>query len=158
MQMTAYVIRISEWSSYGCSSYPRRWRCGVGLRWPSGAELLRLAAAFAGELLEARPYVVADQRAGRLLQLLGHHRRRCRQALGRQGIEEVAPPQAGIGNRQAAPLASARAFLHHRSHRLDGGADIVVDAVHPQRQRIDLRSEQRREGEECVSTGRYRWS
>src|SRR3546814_5665555 len=54
-------------------------RCGVGLRWPSGAELLRLAAAFAGELLEARPYVVADQRAGRLLQLLGHHRRRCRQ-------------------------------------------------------------------------------
>src|SRR3546814_16024587 len=77
-------------------------RCGVGLRWPSGAELLRLAAAFAGELLEARPYVVADQRAGRLLQLLGHHRRRCRQALGRQGIEEVAPPQAGLGTRQAA--------------------------------------------------------
>src|SRR3546814_8478153 len=63
-------------------------RCGVGLRWPSGAELLRLATAFAGELLEARPYGVADQRAGRLLQLLAHNRRRCRQALGRQGKEK----------------------------------------------------------------------
>src|SRR3546814_15947533 len=84
----------------------------------------------------------------------------------------------------AAPLASARAFLHHRSHRLDGGADIVVDAVHQQRQRIDLRnhvgieaailelrgdalaqavgagrqrSDERSGGKECVSTCRSRW-
>src|SRR3546814_18771294 len=81
-------------------------RCGVGLRWPSGAELLRLEDAFAGELLEARPYVVTDQRVGRLLPLLGHHRRRCRTALRWPGTTAAAPPAAGIGNPQRTPPPS----------------------------------------------------
>src|SRR3546814_14508642 len=80
---------------------------------------------------------------------------------GHHGLQARARAVAGTAAEPELPWQGVHPRLHPAAvHHPDGAVDLRLEVdVRPDLQRAELaRSEERRVGKECVSTGRSRWS
>src|SRR3546814_11528750 len=135
--MTAYEMRISDWSSDVCSSDL------------ADVEAARFRGAAVGRLHDAGPAAGADHEAavvlGQALRPLG---KAARQLAG--GLVVARHLEIALGDDEVGVFLLGALLLGHRQ--------AALRLVARQDARRAERSEERRVGKECVSTCRSRWS
>src|SRR3546814_9330470 len=147
-------MRISDWSSDVCSSDLAVVDAGFALvADPAQGVLLPLRVVAFGEVL-------ARMGAARLLAVLGGDdggQRLAEQVLQLEGLDQVGvPDQRAVADLEVGERGADLADLLHALGPRLAGADRKRVGLHGARHAVaDHRSEERREGKECVSTCRY---